>query len=144
MKILKKMLPFLLTFAMIFSMNTSVFANEINQLEGVTEISNDINAIFSPDGETTEEIQNRIGLPIYLQIIENIKASIPKRLKDKNGDVDLGKFNQKVKGKTAYKESGGWEIDKDTSGHGGRKWKLKNKAGERVASLDENGKVIAP
>ena len=67
--------------------------------------------------------------------IAKIRASIPKRLRKKNGDVNLGKFKNKVKGKTSYKEEGGWAIDKDTAGHGGRKWKLKNKKGNRIASL---------
>lgn len=74
--------------------------------------------------------------------IAKIRAEIPSRLRDENGDVDLGKFDQKVKGKTSYKEKGGWTIDKDETGHGGKKWKLKNKSGDRVASLGENGEVL--
>ncbi|SHK65259.1 hypothetical protein [Tepidibacter formicigenes] len=75
--------------------------------------------------------------------IKAVKQKIPERLKNKKGKVDLGKFNQKVKGdKVAYKEKGGWTIEKDTAQHGGRKWKLKDKRGRRVASLDENGKVL--
>ena len=74
--------------------------------------------------------------------ISAAKSNIPSRLKDGNGNVKVGDFNQKVSGKTAYKEKGGWTIEKDTAGHGGRKWKLKNKSGDRVASLDENGKVL--
>ena len=74
--------------------------------------------------------------------IAKIRASIPKRLRKKNGDVNLGKFKNKVKGKTSYKEEGGWAIDKDTAGHGGRKWKLKNKKGNRIASLGKNGEVL--
>ena len=75
--------------------------------------------------------------------IAKIRAKIPSRLRKENGDVDLGKFNEKVGGKNSYKEKGGWTIDKDTAGHGGRKWKLKDKAGNRVASLGENGEVLA-
>lgn len=71
-----------------------------------------------------------------------VSATIPSRLKDGNGNVKVGNFNQKVSGRTAYKEKGGWTIEKDTAGHGGRKWKLKNKSGKRVASLDENGRVL--
>lgn len=71
-----------------------------------------------------------------------IKSKIPSRLKDNSGNVKLGNFKQKVKGKTAYKESGGWVIDKDNAGHGGRKWKLKDKSGKRIASLDGNGKIL--
>lgn len=74
--------------------------------------------------------------------IKDAKSKIPSRIKDKNGEVDLGHFNNKVKGRTAYKEKGGWEIDKDYSGHKGSKWKLKDKSGKRVASLDEKGKVV--
>lgn len=39
--------------------------------------------------------------------IAKIKGKIPSRLRDDNGDVDLGKFDQKVSGKTRYKENGG-------------------------------------
>ncbi|KYH28615.1 hypothetical protein [Clostridium colicanis] len=74
--------------------------------------------------------------------IKAVKQKIPERLKNKKGEVDLGKFKQKVKGKTAYKEKGGWTIEKDTAQHGGIKWKLKDNSGRRVASLDENGKVL--
>ncbi|SET54334.1 hypothetical protein SAMN05443270_0430 [Lacrimispora sphenoides] len=77
--------------------------------------------------------------------IAKIKGKIPARVRDDNGDVDLGKFDQKVngKGKVAYKEKGGWTIEKDTAGHGDRKWKLKDKKDKRVASLGENGEVLA-
>lgn len=74
--------------------------------------------------------------------IKEAKEKIPERLKDEDGEVYLDNFDQKVNGKTAYKEKGGWTIEKDTAGHGGRKWKLKDKSGNRVASLDENGKVL--
>ena len=63
-------------------------------------------------------------------------------MKDGEGNVDLGKFDENVKGKNAKKEKGGWEIEKDTAGHGGSKWKLKDKKGKRVASLDGNGKIL--
>ena len=74
--------------------------------------------------------------------IAEVRAKIPSRLRNENGDVDLGQFDQKVKGTTAYKEKGGWMIDKDNAEHGGRKWKLKDKSGDRVASLGENGEVL--
>ena len=64
--------------------------------------------------------------------IKEAKEKIPERLKDEDGEVDLDNFDQKVNGKTAYKEKGGWTIEKDTAGHGGRKWKLKDKSGNRV------------
>ncbi|MGG4144694.1 hypothetical protein ABEW34_16390 [Paenibacillus algorifonticola] len=78
-----------------------------------------------------------------LERLEAIKI-IPNSLKDSDDKVILDKFSESVKGKVAYKEpKTGWTIEKDTAGHGGRKWKLKNKSGDRVASLDENGKVLS-
>lgn len=74
--------------------------------------------------------------------IDAAKVDIPSRLKDVNENVKVGDFNQKVSGKTAYREKGGWTIEKDTAGHGGKKCKLKNKSVGRVAPLDENGKVL--
>ncbi|WP_346919241.1 hypothetical protein [Lacrimispora sp.] len=44
--------------------------------------------------------------------------------------------------KPIEQEKKGWTIDKDTANHGGRKWKLKDKSGNRVASLGENGEVL--
>ena len=43
--------------------------------------------------------------------ISAAKSNIPSRLKDGNGNVKVGDFNQKVSGKTAYKEKGGWTIE---------------------------------
>ena len=83
------------------------------------------------------------GLSIHFaKEAEEANKDVPDRLKDSNGNVDLGKFDQNVKGKSAKKEKDGWEIEKDTAGHGGSKWKLKNKKGKRIASLDENGKIL--
>ena len=49
---------------------------------------------------------------------------------------------KKLKGSNSYQEKDGWYVEKDYTGHKGSKWKLKNKSGKRVASLDENGKVV--
>ena len=91
------------------------------------------------------EIFNKVeqGLAIHFsKEAEEAKKDVPERLKDGEGNVDLGKFDENVKGKNAKKEKGGWEIEKDTAGHGGSKWKLKDKKGKRVASLDGNGKIL--
>lgn len=79
---------------------------------------------------------------IEKQEINNAKSKIPSRLKDKNGNVNLGLFNQNVRGGKSKKEKGGWSIDKDTAGHKGSKWKLKDKKNNRVASLDGKGRVV--
>ena len=94
-----------------------------------------------------------VGTEVFNKVIEGLEIhfakeakeaedNVPERLKDDEGNVDLGKFDKNVKGKSGKKEEGGWEIEKDHAGHGGSKWKLKNKKGERVASLDENGKIL--
>lgn len=75
------------------------------------------------------------------------KYGIPKSLLDSNGKVKLGSFKDKL-GNTPLKKASGsfkngkWSVQKDTAGHGGRKWKLK-KDGKRKASLDKNGKVLS-
>ncbi len=79
--------------------------------------------------------------------INAIKNSIPNNLKKGNGDVDLGQFKDK-NGRTPLNKNSGtfkngrWSVEKDNTGHGGRKWKLK-RDGERVASLDEDGKILS-
>ena len=95
--------------------------------------------------ETGTEVFNKVkeGLSIHFaKEAKEASDNVPDRLKDGEGNVDLGKFDKNVKGKSAKKEEGGWEIEKDTAGHGGSKWKLKNKKGERVASLDGKGKIL--
>ncbi|MET4562693.1 hypothetical protein ABIA69_003884 [Lysinibacillus parviboronicapiens] len=82
--------------------------------------------------------------PTLTNEIDTAYKAIPKKILDSDDCIDMGKFTDKVKGRTAYKDpKTGWEIDKDTAGHGGRKWKLKNDKGDRVASLDEKGKIIS-
>ena len=95
--------------------------------------------------DTGHEVYEKVkeGLNIHFaKEAEEASKNVPERLKDGEGNVDLGKFNEKVKGKNAKKEEDGWEIEKDTAGHGGSKWKLKDKKGKRIASLDENGKIL--
>ncbi|MEY8371827.1 hypothetical protein AAK938_09795 [Aerococcaceae bacterium 50-4] len=69
---------------------------------------------------------------------------IPQRLLDSKGNVKLGEFKNKVRGKTAWRDpKTGYTKEQDRSGHGGRKWKIKDKAGNRKASTDENGKILS-
>lgn len=75
-----------------------------------------------------------------------IGFSIPKNLRKSSDTVDLGKFKDKNGNTPINKNSGKfsngrWSIDKDTAGHGGRKWKVKHN-GKRVVSLDSKGKII--
>lgn len=67
--------------------------------------------------------------------------SIPNRLLTSGGGVRVTAFP--IKTRTGYREDRGppWSIDKDTAGHGGRAWKLKNSKGVRVASLYSNGMI---
>jgi len=82
--------------------------------------------------------------PTLTNEIDTAYRAIPKKILDSDGSIDMGKFSQKVSGRTAYKDpKTGWEIDKDNAGHGGRKWKIKDDKGNRVASLDEKGRIIS-
>ena len=95
--------------------------------------------------DTGTEIYKQVeeGLQIYFaKKAEEAKKHIDKDLLDENGNVDLGKFDKNVKNSGKKMAKGGWTIEKDYSQHGGSKWKLKNEKGERIASLDENGKVL--
>lgn len=64
-----------------------------------------------------------------------------------DGRVDLGKFKDK-NGRTPLNKNAGtfkngrYTVEKDTGGHGGRRWKLK-KNGHRIGSLDSNGNIIS-
>lgn len=79
-----------------------------------------------------------------IEVYLSNKYGIPEKLINKDGKIKMGSFGQKMKGKTAYKDpKTGYYIDKDTSNHGGRKWKLKDKSGERKASLSDDGKILS-
>ncbi|GAC43693.1 hypothetical protein PPOP_3093 [Paenibacillus popilliae ATCC 14706] len=80
--------------------------------------------------------------------IEDAAKKIPQKLK-KDGDdysVDMGKFSQKVKSNdgVVFKDpKTGWSIQKNrNTSHRGDKWKLRNKDGERIASVTEEGKIV--
>jgi len=79
---------------------------------------------------------------------EEAKKDIPQELKDKDGNVDLGKFITRTNGGKNIKAKNGWYVQKDkgaSSGqgsHGGSAYKLYNKQGRRKATLGINGKVL--
>lgn len=106
-----------------------------------------ISPVISPIQES-EALILPIGTRKIGEIIR-IEDSIPDKLKKKNGHIDLGKFKDKHGNTPKTKSSGtfkstkdsAWTVDKDTGGHGGRRWKI-NKHGHRVGSLDKNGKVL--
>ena len=75
--------------------------------------------------------------------IKKIKEKIPQRLLNEDGTVNMSLFNIKIKRKVCKKEpKGGYMIDRDTKNDGGSKWKLKDKNGKRICSLDDNGKIL--
>ena len=58
--------------------------------------------------------------------------------------IDISKFTNKQKNKK-YHDKSGWYIEKDNLGdksHGGSAYKLFNKKGDRVWTLDKDGKVL--
>lgn len=82
---------------------------------------------------------------------ESAAKKIPSRLKKGNGNVDLGKFTEKVKGvSSTWKDpKTGWVKQKDRDNHRGydgsvKEWKIKRNPHDkgRVASVNSSGKVI--
>ena len=68
---------------------------------------------------------------------------------NKGDQIDLSKFTDRKKvsdGKTNYVDpKTGWILSPDRAGansHGGSAWKLMDKKGNRIATLDENGNVL--
>ena len=66
---------------------------------------------------------------------------IPKKLL-KGDRVDLSLFTTKLKGGQGLRGPDEYAIQKDTAGHGGKAWKLKDSKGNRIASLGPNGEVL--
>ena len=75
--------------------------------------------------------------------LKKIMKKIPQRLLNEGGNVNINLFIKKEKGKKWFKEEGGYKIDKDMVGHGGKIWKLLDKKGKRICSLDINGKILS-
>lgn len=98
--------------------------------------------------------QIKAGSRIFKKIIryfankktkEQLAADIPDRLKSGETQVDLDKFDQKVKGKVKYKnKKTGWTIEStDGNTHGGGvQWKLRDSDGDRVATIDGEGHIL--
>ena len=76
--------------------------------------------------------------------LNKIKGKVPPRLKNKEGNIDINLFKIRLKGRKWYKEKKGFIIDKDTAGHNGKVWKLRDKTGTRICSIDGNGKILSP
>lgn len=70
---------------------------------------------------------------------------IKKSLLNDNG-VKIQLFTKRVKGKQDLVDpKSGWSISRDVgkgNSHGGSYWKLTNKSGTRIATLDKSGKVL--
>ncbi len=79
--------------------------------------------------------------------IKKINDTIPSKIKNGYGKVNLNKFvnknNKPPNGNNGQTFSYGtaWKISKDKSNHGGSAWKLL-KNNKRIASLDKNGKIL--
>jgi len=78
--------------------------------------------------------------------IKRIKNRIPTRLfteKGRKGNININLFTIKLKNRVWKKEKGGYIIDQDDTKHIGKEWKLRNKKGVRICSIDPNGKVLS-
>lgn len=76
--------------------------------------------------------------------IAEASGNTPSKIKTPDGRVDLSKFDQKKpsNGPPTWIGPLGYMIQKDMANHGGRIWKLLDRAGNRIASLAEDGKIL--
>lgn len=109
-----------------------------------TSIRNYVNSKPRPKTKSTTSYNYQKSVPYVDYIV--YKYGIPKRLLDAKGNVRVRDFNQKVTGRNrpTWKEpKTGWIKEKDDTNHAGKKWKIKDKQGNRKASVDGNGKIIS-
>ena len=77
-----------------------------------------------------------------------IRDKIPNKLLDSNGNVDLSKFDNRVRGGSMKNSKTGWHIEKDHAGHWGTKsgdnhpWKLYDDKNRRIATIDNDGRIL--
>ena len=81
---------------------------------------------------------SRVICPTILKVSQKI----PRKLKNADGKIDESKFPIRLNGRNGRKSQNGWYYEKDTAGHKGSKWKLKDPKGNRVASLDEDFNIV--
>ncbi|MED5052163.1 RHS repeat-associated core domain-containing protein [Anoxybacillus rupiensis] len=77
--------------------------------------------------------------------VKEISKKIPNRLKKSDDTVDIDQFEGGSQ--TRVNQKTGWSIERDRAkgqSHGGSYWKLKDKKGKRVATLDKYGKILRP
>ena len=74
--------------------------------------------------------------------LNKIIKKVPERIKNEEGNININLFTIKLKGKRWLKERGGYIIDKDKAGHRGKVWKLRDRKGNRICSIDSNGKIV--
>ena len=74
--------------------------------------------------------------------IDDAWDKIPNKLKDPDGSVAIGEFDTRLSKGVRKNNKTGWTLDPSTSSHKGDKWKLRNRSGDRVASLDSEGRVV--
>ena len=89
---------------------------------------------------------NNIQIAFFVKIkAENGEiVEVPQRLLRKDGTINLSIFEINIKNRSGKKEKSGWSIEDDTGKHGwGKELKLKDEKGNRVASLDKDGKIVS-
>lgn len=120
------------------SMATIEYGDAEVLINGVRYTPEDIDELLQNTYEIEGEPQPQTRSAI--KEIDNAKNKIPSRLKNASGNVVLSKFNRNKNG-NKY-EPKGWYVSRDRSGHKGGVWKLFNKSGSRIATLDGGGKVV--
>ncbi len=102
------------------------------------------NWIAETSNDAKEYIGNSISdVMIYFSERNKIN-SIPNKIKSASDKINLNLFKRNNGVPPKWQGPLGWYIEKDRSpnGHGGSVWKLFNRAGERIATIAEDGKIL--
>ncbi|MBJ8024997.1 hypothetical protein [Bacillus cereus] len=112
-------------------------------VKGYAEEFENSNELILNNLEENDDIYQPTVAPLIPAIIAVIMRLVPTALKAGARNINISKFTTKVAGKLKDPKSG-WTIQRDRGNnpHGGSFWKLFDKSGKRIATLDKNGKIL--
>lgn len=122
---------------------TKGYADEYNYTNEVELTYEEVMENIDPN--EVEVVQDHVMYlaPVIPAIVLAILRIVPAAIRLGQQSVNLSKFTIKTAGRLKDPKSG-WMIvrDRGNNPHGGSFYKLLNKAGKRIATLDKNGKII--
>lgn len=99
-----------------------------------------LNKFLNINNKSCQKISKAIVKNSLEKIIQKIPNKLFKNISE--GQIDIKLFTIKLKNGQGSKAPNGWILERDTAGHGGSYYKLKNEKGKRIASLTKKGYII--